>query len=176
MPLFNPIENTATGIKYQYSLIDIPPALTSSLVANPKTAFAVASAPLIPESTALIGGVALIEAGGLFGNGIVAIAQTISIQMQGIDVASVTFTPAANLSNKAWLMKIKATILSSGTVEVQGDLTLGTAAAATVITINNTAAFTMSVAGGVPVTVSNQFGALALGGTITLRQLTVTVF
>lgn len=173
MPLFTPSEQS-TGIKYQYVLTEIPSALSSGLVFNTKVPFAITS-PIIPESTAVIGGVAKIKAGGLFGSGALSLAQTISIQMQGLDVASVTFTPALNLANMPWDIDIEATILSNGTVIVHGDAILGTASNAVVVSIRNTTAFTMSTAGGVPVAVSNSYGALSIGGTITLRQLIVQV-
>lgn len=175
MPLYNPPETVAGAFKYQYVMTDMPPALTSNLVLNTKTAFAVSPAPLIPESTATIGGVAHIKAGGLFGTGVVALIQTISIQMQGIDVATVAFTAAINLTNQPWDIDIHATIFSNGTVEVRGEAVLGTASTAMVVAIRNTSAFTMSTAGGVPVTVSNNYGTLAVGGTISLRQFLIQI-
>lgn len=173
MPVFNPPE--ASPYKYQYVMTDIPASLSSSLVANPKTAFAITNPPVIPESTAVIGGLAHIKVGGLFGSGAVSLSQTISIQMQGLDVATATFTPALNLANMPWDIEIFASIFSNGTVEVRGEAILGTSGAATVMAIRNTTAFTMSTTGGVPVGVSNQYGVLAVGGTISLRQFIVQV-
>lgn len=174
MPVYNnPVGNT---IKYQYVNPDIPSGntISSSLVANPKIAFA--STTTIPESTAVIGGVARIEGRGLFGSGLISLALTVSVEMAGVTVASVSVTPALNLANMPWNIDIHATILSSGLVEIQGYASFSSAlAATTVMNIRNTASYNMSIAGGVPVTISASWGALALGGIITLRQMIVTV-
>jgi len=175
MPLFNPTE--IGGAKYHWVNPDIPTGNTvvSSVTANPKTAFA--STTSIPESTALIGGIAHITGRGLFGSGVVSLGLTISVEMAGIVVATVTVTPALSLTNMPWYIDIVATILNSGQVEIQGSASFSSSlTAATMINIRNLAPFTMSTAGGVPVTISAQYGALAVGGTITLRQMVIEVF
>lgn len=175
MATFNPPEISG-GIKFQYVNPDRPAGntITSSLVANPKTAFA--STTVIPESTAVIGGKAQIHATGLFGTGVVSLGLTVSIEMSGVTVASVTVTPALSLVNMPWNIDITATILSSGLVEVQGQASFSSSlTAATVVNIRNTADYSMSISGGVPVTISAQWGGLSVGGTISLRQMFVVV-
>lgn len=177
MPVYNPIETSAGMVKFQYVNPDRPAGNTiaSSLTSNPKTAFA--STTIIPESTATIGGIAHISGKGLFGSGIISLNLTVSVEMAGVTVASVSVIPALSLVNMPWSIDINATILSSGMVEVQGDASFSSSlTAATVINIRNTADYSMSVSGGVPVTISAQWGALALGGTISLRQMIVQVF
>lgn len=174
MGLFNPSEGTA--IKYQSVNSYIPASIVSSLTNNPKTAFDVSPAMLIPESTAVIGGVARISAAGLFSTGVVSLSLTLSIEMQGQIVASVSVTPALSLANLPWDIDVTATILSNGQVEVRGQASFNTSLnAATVMNIRNMTSFSMSTVGGVPVTVSAQWGVAAIGGIITLRQSLVQI-
>lgn len=170
MPTYNPIL-AGSMIKFQYVNPDIPAGNTiaSALIGNTKTAFA--STTTIPESTAIIGGIAQIMGAGVINSGITALSLTISIEMAGIVVATAVQAVSINLTNTGWKIDIRATILGNGTVEVQGMCNLGTS----VLPIKNTAPFAMSTAGGVPVTISATWGTLALGGSITLRQLIVQV-
>lgn len=174
MPVYNPLEGSA--IKYKYINPDIPAGntVTSSLISNPKTAFT--SSTTIPESTAVIGGIASITASGVYGSGIVSLGLTVNVEMAGIVVGSVTVTPVLSLTNMPWNLDVKATILNSGLVEVQGQVSFASSlTATTLVNIRNTASYSMSITGGVPVVISIQYGALALGGTITLRQMIVEV-
>lgn len=174
MPVYN--NQVGTPIKFQYVNPDRPAGntITSNLVANPKTAFA--STTTIPESTAVIGGKAEIHGSGLFGSGIVSLGLTVTVEMGGVTVASVSVTPALNLANMPWNIDLTATILASGMVEVQGQSSFSSSlTAATVMNVRNTVDYSMSIAGGVPVTISAQWGSLALGGSISLRQFTVMV-
>ncbi len=175
MPYFPP-EVTGSAIKYQYVNPDAPAGNTivSSLTSNPKTAFT--STSTIPEIYATVGGVARVEGSGLYGSGVVSLNLTVSIEMGGLIVGSVTVTPVLNLANMAWRIEITATILNSGLVEVQGYASFGSSlTATTVVNIRNTASFNMPLSGGVPVTISSQWGTLAVGGTITLKQMLVQV-
>lgn len=174
MPIFNPTEGSS--IKYQTVNAEIPAPIISSLIANPKTSFNINPAIVIPESAAIIGGVAHIEGSGVFTTGLVALNLTLSVEMQGIIVASATVTPALNLINMGWEIDIIATILSSGQVEVQGHAAFSSSlTVSNLVKIRNTVSYSMSTSGGVPVTISAQWGILAAGGSITLRQSFIQV-
>lgn len=173
MPIYNPLEG---NIKYQYVNPDIPAGNTilSSVSSNPKTAFI--SSTTIPEVTAIIGGIANITGSGLYGSGIISLGLTVSVEMAGSVVATTTVTPALSLTNMPWNINVVATILNSGLIEVTGQASFSSSlTAATLVNIRNTSSYSMSTVGGVPVTISVTWGTLALGGTITLRQMTVNV-
>lgn len=171
-----PVNNTF----FKWTNPDIPTGntITSSLIANPKVYFASGQLPdaKIPEQYCLIGGVARISAKGVYSSGVIAVGMTLAIDMAGVTVASVTITPALNLGSMPWAMDITATILTDGKVEIQGYASFATSLTATsVINIRNITSFTMSIAGGVQVSPNVQFGALAVGGSITLRQMIIEV-
>lgn len=169
MPVYNPIEGAM--IKYQSVNSSTPTPIASTVIANPKTAFAIDPPMVIPESTAVIGGVAKIQGAGVFTTGALALNLSVYIDMQSTAVATATVTPALNLVNTGWEIDIVATILGTGQVEVQGQAIFG----GTVVKIKNTVAYSMSTAGGVPVVISAAWGTLALGGSITLRQSLIQV-
>lgn len=167
---------TGSAIKYQYVNADIPLGNTiKSALTNPRVAFA--STALIPEPTAVIGGVAHIQGRGVYNSGAVALGLTMTIQMANVTVATAAITLSVlGLVNMAWSIDANATILADGKVEVQGQATFSNSAVSTtVVNIPNTTSFTMPIAGGVPVTISAQWGTLALGGEVTLRQMIVQV-
>lgn len=172
MPVYNPLEIPNGTLKYQYVNPDIPSGntISSTLVASPKTAFT--SRATIPESTATIGGIASIVGRGVLSTGITALNLTITVEMAGQVVATATQMASVNLSNQGWSMEIQAIILGNGTVEVQGMCII----TSNPMPIRNTVTYTMSTSGGVPVTISVQYGTLALGGSITLRQFILQVF
>lgn len=177
MPIFNPPQETSS---FKWTNPDIPSGNTvvSSLVANPKVAFAsgLLADSKIPEPYCLIGGVARISAKGMYSSGVVSVGMTVYIDMAGVTVASVSVTPVLNLASMPWALDITATILGDGKVEIQGYASFSSSlTAATVINIRNTASFTMSIVGGVQVTPGIQFGALAVGGSITMRQMIIEV-
>lgn len=170
---YPPTEGAAFKYQYVNATQQSGDTVTSALLGATKTAFA--SQALIPESSATIGGIAYIKASGLYGSGVVSLSQTVTIEMQGQVVASASFTPALNVTNLGWSMEVSATILANGTIEIQGSANFGTVAGSTVFSTKNATPFTMSMNGGVPVTVSNQFGGVSVGGTISMRQLIVQV-
>lgn len=179
MPYYPPTDGMSP-VLFKWTNPDIPSGNTvaSTLIANPKVAFVSGQLPdsKIPEEYCRIGGVARISAKGNYSSGVAAIGMTVGIDMAGVTVASVSITPVLNLGNMPWSIDITATILGNGQVEIQGMASFSSSlTAATVMNIRNIATFTMSTAGGVQVTPFTQFGALALGGSITLRQMIIEV-
>lgn len=175
MPLYNP----PTGsIVFQYVNPDIPAGntITSALIANPKTPFA--SNGSIPEAAAFIGAEANLEASGIWST-LLNLPLTLTVDFQGVTIATATLPIAlisGTITSKKWSLQLTATIQNSGMIEVQGSAQFWTTDTSMVaLPIKNTTQFSMSTAGGVPFVVSAQWGALSLGGSITLRQLVVQV-
>jgi hypothetical protein len=91
-------------------------------------------------------------------------------------LGSFSFTPVLNLANRGWDLDFICNVLSDGSLECQGRSDFSSAAnAANSMDMENNTSMSVNLAVDQTLTLSAQWGALAVGGTITLRQLTVQV-
>lgn len=171
MPLTNPPEGQS--FKYQFSNTDIPAGNTiaSALVANPETLFSTNTE--IPSNVFSPGTIVKVRIAGTYGTGIVSLPLTIRIKSGATVLGSVTLTPLLNLTNKGWMMEVECNVFDLQTVDIQGQGIFG--GMPDPYAIGNTSTFSVNMNNNVPVSASAQWGALALGGSITLRQLIVQV-
>lgn len=173
MPLFNPTEG---AVKYYYVNPDIPTGntITSTLTANPETTFT--SQTTVPFSLLSIGSVIRIKAAGLYGSGVLSLPLTIKVKVGTTVIATCAFTPLLNLANRGWEFETTSLILSDNTMETQGFASFSTTAtAANDMDMENSTTFNISSNMDWPITVTAQWGALAVGGAIQMRLFTVQV-
>lgn len=171
MPLFNPSD--ASSFKFQFTNTDIPSGNTiiSALLANPEILFVTNTE--IPSNAFSPATIVKIRASGMYSSGVVSLPLTVRIKSGTTVLGSVTLTPLLNLSNRGWSIELECSVFDLQTVDIQGQGVFGGMPDPYVIGNNTT--FTVNMNNNVPISASAQWGALALGGSITLRQLVVQV-
>jgi hypothetical protein len=164
-------------IRYYYVNPDVPSGntVTSNLALNPETTFT--SQALVPSSSLSPGSVIRLKAAGIYGSGVLSLPLTIRIKVGTVQIGSVSFTPLLNLVSRGWEFESTSLILADNTVETQGFALFSTTdTAAMPMDIENSTSFSsLNSNMDWPITVTVQWGTLALGGTIQLRLLTVQV-
>jgi hypothetical protein len=170
MPSFDPYAANNIG-KFRYKNADIPAGNTviSALVSNPETLFT--SNTEIPSSVFSADSVVSIEARGVYSTGVISLPLTVRVKSGTAILGSVTLTPALSLSNRGWSIELRCNIFDLQTVDIQGEAVFG--GMPDPYAIGNSSVFSVNMNNNVPISVSVQWGALALGGSIQLRQLIV---
>lgn len=172
MPVFNPSESHAP-YKFQFTNPDIPSGNTivSALISNPETLFS--SSTEIPSAVFSPGTIVKIRIAGTYTTGVTALPLTVRIKSGAVNLGVVTLTPLLNLSNKGWSAEVECNVFDLQTVDIQGQAIFG--GMPDPYAIGNSSNFLVNMNNNVPISASATWGALALGGSIQMRQFIVQV-